>query len=341
MSPNRTRCAELDAVRGISALAVLLFHYTVRYPALFGDGAPIGLDIGLLGVDVFFGVSGFVILMTLESCRNPADFVVARFLRLYPTYWVAVAATFTVMTLFPLAGRTATWPQALVNLTMLQEYVGVEHVDGVYWSLEVELVFYAWMLAAFAAGWLPRARALVALWLAVTVVTYVACDLVGHALPVIANRVLLMRNSAYFSIGAVAYLDFRDGRVARHTWALYALALVAAWLAQGVEGLVVATAMVLLFSLISQRRARLLDTRVLVFLGTISYPLYLLHQNIGYAVIHGLRAHSVGYPWAVLAAAAVSLAAATVLSFGVERPVRRWYSARRKQRRASEALAQA
>jgi peptidoglycan/LPS O-acetylase OafA/YrhL len=70
---------------------------------------------GFFGVEIFFGVSGFVILMTLERCRTPADFVFARCLRLYPAYWVAVAATFAVMTLFPLADRTVSWPQAMVQ----------------------------------------------------------------------------------------------------------------------------------------------------------------------------------------------------------------------------------
>jgi peptidoglycan/LPS O-acetylase OafA/YrhL len=333
------RSRELDAVRGIAATMVLLFHYTVRYGELFSDhAAPFRVDHGFFGVELFFGVSGFVILMTLERCRTTMDFVVARGLRLYPAYWAAVAVTFAVVSLFPLAGRTSSWRQALVNLTMLQEFVGVPHVDGVYWCLEVELVFYAWMVAVLATGQLHRARTLVASWLLVSIAAMLGALALGRPSPALANRLLLVVHSAFFAIGAASFLDFRAARVSPATWCIYALALVAAWLGTGRQGLVVALLMVLLFTLLVWRKAKFLDQRVLVFLGTISYPLYLLHQNIGYVIIHALRAHAVGYGAAMLCAMAVSLAAATALTFGVERPLRRRFLAWRQQRQAVQAV---
>jgi peptidoglycan/LPS O-acetylase OafA/YrhL len=330
------RSRELDAVRGIAATMVLLFHYTVRYGELFSDpGAPFRVDHGFFGVEIFFGVSGFVILMTLERCRTAMDFVIARGLRLYPAYWVAVAVTFAVVSLFPLAGRTIAWPQALVNLTMLQEFVGVPHVDGVYWSLEVELVFYAWMVVIVAAGLMPRARTLVAAWVLVSIAAMLGALALGRPVPALANRVLLVEHSAFFAIGAAAFMDFRAARVSPATWRIFALALVAAWLGNGARGFVVALVMVLLFTLLVWRKAKFLDQRALVFLGTVSYPLYLLHQNIGYVIIHALRTHAVGYGVAMLCAMAVSLGAASALTFGVERPVQRRFRAWRQRRQAA------
>ncbi|MCK9686506.1 acyltransferase family protein [Scleromatobacter humisilvae] len=318
------RCRELDAVRGIAAMLVVFFHYTVRYGDLFGDlAAPFHATYGFLGVQVFFGVSGFVILMTLERCRTPLDFVRARALRLYPAYWTALLITFVVLLVFPLPGRTPGWWQGAVNLTMLQAFVNVPHIDGAYWSLEVELVFYAWMLAIFATGWMRNVRWWIVLWLALSIGILVAARLLHRSVPTLADRYLLVEYSAYFSIGAAAYLDFRAMRIDRTTWALFALALAAAWLSAGLQGLLVAAAMVLLFSLIVLRRAALLNTPLLVFLGTVSYPLYLLHQNIGYVIINRLRDHGFEYGWAVAIAFGVSLAAAAALTFGVERPVQR------------------
>lgn len=317
-------------------MMVLLFHYTVRYAALFRDGgAPFHVNYGFFGVEVFFGVSGFVILMTLERSRTPGDFVFARCLRLYPAYWIAVMVTFFVLMLFPLPGRTVGWPEAAVNLTMLQEFLGVAHVDGVYWSLEVELVFYVWMVAVLAFGWLHHAHRLLIAWLLVSLAALVATLVLGRSMPTLANRVLLVEHSAFFAIGAAAYIDFRSGRVSPMTWAVFGLAALTAWLGKGPEGLCVAMAMEVLFAMLVWRKARFLDTRVLVFLGTVSYPLYLLHQNIGYVIIGGLRARHVDYGWAMLAAATVSLVAATLLTFGVERPVQRWCRAWRERRRAA------
>jgi peptidoglycan/LPS O-acetylase OafA/YrhL len=329
------RSRELDAVRGIAALMVVLFHYTVRYAALWGDpGAPFRATFGYLGVQVFFGVSGFVILMTLERSRSAADFVIARASRLFPAYWLALLATFAVLLAFPLPDRVLSWPQALVNLTMLQAFVNVPHVDGVYWSLEVELVFYAWMLAVFAAGWMRHARALMALWLGLSIATLLAALLLHRGVPTLASRYLLVEYSAFFCIGAAAFLDFRARRIARPTWGLFALAGVAAGLAGGLPGLVVAAAIVLLFALLVRRKAGLLDAAPLVFLGTISYPLYLLHQNIGYVILRNLRAQGVDYGWALALACVVALAAATALTFGVERPAQRRLRAWRESRRS-------
>lgn len=304
------RCRELDSVRGICALMVLLYHYTMRYPALYGDdAAPFHVAYGFFGVEVFFGVSGFVILMTLESCRTAGDFVFARFLRLYPAYWVAVVATFVVMILLPLPAYTVTGPQALVNLTMLQEFVGIPHVSGVYWSLEVELVFYAWMLVAFRLGWTRNAHRLLVMWLLVAITAYATSLAFARSVPVLANRVLILQHSAFFAIGAAAYVDFPRGRVSPATWLVYALAPVTAWISQDTQAACVALLMEVLFTLLIWRRAKFLDTGPFVFLGTISYPLYLLHQNIGYVLID--LPGWAGWPFP-LRAAAVTLCVAAL-----------------------------
>jgi len=333
---HASRSRELDALRGIAACWVLLFHYSVRYGELFGDNAaPFHAYNGGFGVELFFAISGFVMLMTLSRMRSAGEFVIARAARLYPTYWVGVIVTFAVMALWPLAGRTVTPPQAAFNLTMLQEYFHVPHVDSVYWSLEVELVFYAWIVGVLAAGWLPRTRLLVTGWMLTGVAAYLACRWIGRPLPVILDRVLLLEHCGFFGIGVTAFLDYQEGRASRASWLQYGIAVAAAFLAQGPRGGVLALAIAAVFWLVSQRRAGLLDTRVLVFLGAISYPLYLLHQNIGYAVMHGLRARSVGYGWAMLAATAVSLAGATALHYAVEVPARERFQRWRKRRLAA------
>jgi len=331
---NASRSRELDALRGIAASWVLLFHYSTRYGELFGDGgAPFHVPDGFWGVELFFAISGFVMLMTLSRMRSAGEFVVARIVRLYPTYWAGVAITFGVMLLWPLPGRTVTAPEAAFNLTMLQEYFRVPDVDSVYWSLEVELVFYAWIVGVLAAGWLPRTRLLVTVWMLAGVAAYLACRHFGRAMPVIVDRVLLPEHCGYFGIGVTAFLDYQAGRASRASWLQYGVAVAVACLARGPQGGVLALGIAAVFWLVSQRRAGLLDTRLLVFLGAISYPLYLLHQNVGYVVIHALRAHAVGYGWSMLAAVAVSLAGATALHYAVEAPVRDGFQRWRRQHR--------
>lgn len=71
--PFRNRLKELDALRGIAAISVMLFHYTSIYPDFFPEHRNIGVrfDAGGYGVFLFFGISGFVISRTLENTEPP------------------------------------------------------------------------------------------------------------------------------------------------------------------------------------------------------------------------------------------------------------------------------
>src|SRR3954454_2537178 len=98
------RFQELDVLRGLAALAVVLFHYLTRYDQIYtprGD-VPFGFPFGTSGVELFFVISGFVIFMTLARCASASDFLISRFSRLYPTYWAAVLLTWIIGSMWPL-----------------------------------------------------------------------------------------------------------------------------------------------------------------------------------------------------------------------------------------------
>src|SRR5690606_9565948 len=87
-------------------------------------------------------ISGFVILLSAEG-RTVGQFVSARAARLFPAYWAGIALTTLLLVIIaPHIGRTVSVPQFLANLTMVQTAFGVGHIDGVYWTLWIELLFY-------------------------------------------------------------------------------------------------------------------------------------------------------------------------------------------------------
>src|SRR5882672_9968995 len=149
MKNSSERLQELDVLRGLAALSVVCYHYTTRYIEYFAPPEPTLFDFpwGQYGIQFFFIISGFVILMTLEKTQRPLDFVVSRFSRLYPAYWAACILTFTLVKLFPLhiPGREISFMDALINMSMLQNWFDIKNVDPVYWTLAVELSFYVAM----------------------------------------------------------------------------------------------------------------------------------------------------------------------------------------------------
>jgi peptidoglycan/LPS O-acetylase OafA/YrhL len=138
---EKSRYLELDALRGIAVLAVVFYHYTFAYDyhfKLFASNK-FYLYHGNLAVHLFFVISGFVIFLTLEKSKRKADFLVSRFSRLYPSYWVAMLVTLTVITVFPVPTLGHyTIKEVAMNLTMLQGFTKIRLIDQVYWTLKME-----------------------------------------------------------------------------------------------------------------------------------------------------------------------------------------------------------
>ncbi len=334
-----TRLVEVDALRGIAAMAVVLFHYTTRYVELYTPtGAPsLSFPYGHFGVNLFFIISGFVIFMTLERTRRGMDFVVSRFSRLFPAYWAAVALTFAVTSTFGLPGKEVSWPQALGNVIMLHGFFRVPHVDGVYWTLEVELLFYAGMLALMVRGRLHRVHMALCVLLFLRLLWDISSRYFGVDLSWTLSRLLILKYIPWFALGICVYqatlgAAHANQRSLRLTFtaAAVCLAVVDQW-ALGV----LAVALAWLVWAAASGRLRMLRHPMPAFFGTISYPLYLLHENIGWVVQRETQARGGSFDLSIAIALAVSVALATAVTFWVEQPamraIRGWYRQRQVQ----------
>jgi peptidoglycan/LPS O-acetylase OafA/YrhL len=123
------RLHEIDLLRFGAALSVVAYHYL--FSAYGGGHSPLAFPAagqiaryGYLGVDLFFVISGFVVLMTAWD-RPPRSFIVSRVVRLYPAYWIAVSATTLVSIVAGDERYHVTAAQYLANLTMLNALVDV------------------------------------------------------------------------------------------------------------------------------------------------------------------------------------------------------------------------
>jgi peptidoglycan/LPS O-acetylase OafA/YrhL len=330
--PKRSaRLAELDGLRGLAAVAVVLFHFTCRYDEMFAPrgGLWIRFAGGQFGVSLFFMISGFVILMTLERTVHPGQFLWRRFTRLYPAYWAAVALTFAVVAWYQLPGQAVSPATALLNLTMIQRLLGADHVDGVYWSLQAELLFYAAMVVVGTTVGLRRLVPVLFAWLLAGLSVQLLLPVVRQSSPAagaLLTKLSTLANLPYihlFAIGIALYA-WHQGRRDASLLALIALAVAIHTLVRGCrEGLVVAGLASLLAAAIGGQLP-VLRGRPVVWLGTISYSLYLVHQNIGYCVIQSLDARGVNPNLGVAAATAIGLVLAVGLTYLVEKPALEW-----------------
>lgn len=337
-SKSANRLVEIDALRGVAAMAVVLFHYTTRFAELYAPQtlASLSFPDGHYGVNLFFIISGFVIFMTLEKTSRPMDFVVSRFSRLFPAYWFAILLTFSITHLLGLPGKLVDLPTAFANLIMIHSFFRVPHVDGVYWTLEVELLFYCGMFMLYRFQRLHLIHhALIGL-LALRLLYFVLERQFGIELSWTVSRLLILQYIPWFSLGIAIYLA--TSRHAAGAWKQPALTAACAVLTLLiVDSVFVASLAIVLGTtvfLAASGHAALLRHPILVWLGTISYPLYLLHENIGWSLQLHLLELGIPIDMTILLTLAGSLALASAVTRWVEQPAMRWIRSSYRRRLA-------
>lgn len=223
-SQRGNRYLHIDAMRGIAALAVVYFHMAWELPgtgiylsrveaALFFWTSNI-FDFGKIAVLVFFAISGYFIPFSLikdSSARaSRIDFIVGRFFRLYPAYWLSVIAA--VIVLFHLENNPISIITVLSNLTMLQGFIRQPDLIGTYWTLQIELIFYALCLGLQLLGWLERPKAVAALigfFLSVAILMAGARYTTGIKLPVAVPMALsIMLFGMLWRFSSIGRADF-------------------------------------------------------------------------------------------------------------------------------------
>jgi peptidoglycan/LPS O-acetylase OafA/YrhL len=311
------RVPELDVLRFCAAASVVLFHFYVLLP---GDTAfqRAIVDVsrfGFLGVPLFFMISGFVILWTAFN-KSPRDFVLARFTRLYPTYWICMLITSGVLIL---AGSVVPWKRIVANLTMVQHLFGFKAVDPVYWTLFIELKFYALVLALLLCRQLRHVERWLGCWLGLSVLSLVASHWRSGPVPAL-DTVVFEGSAAFFASGCYAYLIRTQG-ASRQRWTGFGVSAVAGVFAAlhmrfaypdagdsdwrtiaGVVGIMVVSYGAIIAIML--RSWSLPASPVWYWLGSLTYPLYLLHAMAGTEVARMLPA-----TWGVWSRIGVALAA--------------------------------
>jgi len=322
------RIKELDALRGLAALAVVLFHYTTRYDQLFGHANALSLSIpyGDLGVHLFFMISGFVIFLTLDRVERPFDFVVSRFSRLYPAYWFAIFLTTAFVWNYGLDGQEVNIFHTVINFSMLQGIFELPDVDGVYWTLLYELLFYFLIFTVYKLGYLKHIAFFIIVGLLLNIVNNFT-----NIIPWKIQLFLLLHYNHLFGAGIIFYLLKRDGNKAIYFAAL-ALCLVAQWSQGHFISSAIISCFFLIFLLFTFQKLKFIATKPLVWLGSISYSLYLLHQNIGYVIIREMEASGYSANIAILTTLCISLFLAHNVMQIVERPSQKWIKEKYQKR---------
>lgn len=225
-APRPGKLTGIEAGRGIAAVAVVLYHAARHIDKNHATPALLSLfQFGHAGVDLFFVISGFIILFVhLDDIGRPprlGHYISRRFTRIMPVYWIALAVTvgLSVANGHPFPSL----PNLAWSASLLPSHA--EPLLGIAWTLQYEVVFYAvfcililsrvagmaillaWLAAIVAAGIGPAPSAIPHSLFALYNLEFLAGMLAAywlrnHHLP--APRATLTAGTALFAIAAVA-----------------------------------------------------------------------------------------------------------------------------------------
>ncbi|MYU51961.1 MULTISPECIES: acyltransferase family protein [Streptomyces] len=332
------RLAALDGLRLLAALMVVFYHY-VALARPWGHAtdtifptAHRAAQYGWLGVEVFFLISGFVICMSVWG-RTLGEFAVSRVSRLFPAYWAGILLTVAVVKTWPEVTSIRGWNAVITNLTMLQGGNNTPNVDPVHWTLFVELKFYLIVAVVVLFGVTYRnCLILCGVWTAAAALA-----------PVLKTPLLTafaMPQYAPFFIAGIAFYLMRRHRPNAVLWAIVILQLLLAQryipyrlatsvgkaAAEALPTWPARTVIITAFALVGAIALGACDRirwKWLTTAGALTYPLYLIHLNIGMTLIHHFR-NRLPAPVLVASVTALMLLTAWLIHRIVERPLGKW-----------------
>jgi len=325
LATRRGRIAIVEQLRGLAAFSVVWYHVTLGNPNFLDQGLiKSSGTYGWLGVEVFFVISGFIIPHAMYRAHYRASghlpgFLAKRLVRLEPPYLATVA-------LCVVLGYVSFWvpgfrgappdfpPMRLaLHIGYLVGFTDYVWINPVFWSLAIEFQYYLAMALLFPMIASERT------WIRCSAVTLLFA---ASFLPI--PDLFLVPYLSMFTLGMVTF-HFSVGWLDRRTY-LTAIALMATIICLGkltVIGLAgLATALAIAF-------IRGEGFKPLVWLGTISYSLYLVHVPIGGRVINlgeSLDTEGLTRIGFLVAAVAISIGSAYLFNRLFERPAQLWAS---------------
>ena len=293
------RLAHLDGMRGLAILLVVGYHTFARRPEL----TPFGFDyveiypfkVGWLGVELFFLISGFLITMSIERYPNFFVFFGKRWLRLFPAMLVVTIIIFTTAALLPDRPKgTPALTDVIPGLFFIEPAwlhkifgISARSLEGGFWTLYVEAKFYFFAAIFY---YLFRQHNLYYYLFAAfiaAVALNIANQFINHSLIHILTSITYHGSFEYFGWFAAGTAAYYYHRTKQPTW--LCAGLIAAFAScvyyinkEGLEVFFNICVIVILFfsACVSDYVKKALSNRIFLFFGFISYPLYLVHDNM-------------------------------------------------------------
>lgn len=330
VSTSNTNLWLLNVLRGVSALLIVLYHYTVQYDKTIGHVVPYTFTVpwGCYAVYTFFMLSGFLTVYTCKENITASGFLKKRFFRLYPMFWICMVVT-TLYMIVIMPERMPSLKQFLANLTMMPSLLGFDAIDGVYWTLVKELFFYIGFALILRLGLIKYGKT-GWLWGWLGISLFGAIYTYGPVPFPLRGGVSLFLMPEYiyaFLAGcSVYYFNVSKDLKNKIAWLGYMMVCVVLCfcMKSGEIALFFTVSLGMLITC-SQKKlnewvypANKVFTPILI-VSEISYVLYLTHQFIGFGIIRMMERHGLAKEMWMIVPISHAVLLAVILHYGIEK----------------------
>lgn len=328
----------MDALRGFAAFIVAVSHYAIFLSENSISLGPISsFDMRAAGVQIFFIISGLVIFMTLDRSKGIGQFWWNRVARLYPAYLCCLGIASVVLLFSSFEIRSVTTAELFSNLILPLGLFGGNFADPSYWTLTLEVCFYAYIsIAYFGIKFINKASGrsfsisnhpvLISVFVVWSLIAFFlrAFDSISPQSPL--GFALNIQYAHLFVAGMGLYLLMQQKYTA--STALLMSSILLSGYQHGhpfeLNTTVKTIGYIGLVAISASGLIKPLAWAVFRFSGAISYSFYLIHQVFGYFVILCcLNIFANGY-FAMIMAIAFSTIVAWQVRTRVEIPAQRW-----------------
>ena len=295
---SNKRIIGLDLLRIFAAFTIMTYHYFYIGPiqGFYSNEVFHRLCFwGEFGVDVFFLLSGFVILISTEYVKSSAKFLIGRAKRIYPAYIICSLFTMFCGFLMPDTNKVDLFHRWLNSLMFYSDVWGGATLSNIYWTLLVEIKFYILVAIIMKIGiWKNYKYQILFLWCLIAIINNFSIN--NNMLNILFN----LKYAGHFTLGIILYLlKNRKERsywmgtiIVMSVWLIYRNMLAHTnWIRSLTEiqytdidiflGMIF---IISVFILSIEIQNCLFLTRFTSFLGALSYTFYLIHADFGYFI---------------------------------------------------------
>ena len=305
---------QIEGLRGISVIIIVLYHVFYRYQQIYLNNEIVSMQYwGSFGVTLFLIISSYFIGNFHYKNESYLKVIGNKILRLWPCYFLCITITFIITKGFPLPGRTVNFFEYFLNILFINGFVNIAYVDGAHWYLTV-LISITIVLYGISHLKISNKMHSYIIWMGVVAVLKVfkfnqLANLIGGSYVGIACIGIAIRNIVE--------------KTSNNKWIQL---IFISWIYTGIMlGIGYACILIItipLFMAVVLKKVKLLENRILVYIGGISYPLYLIHQNISFIIQFYLSKiiGSFNYYYAFISLIVVFVIS-IIINFYIEKPI--------------------